>query len=280
MPILKRAGRPTLHYAVDDFTDPWKNARTVVLQHGFGRSGAFWYSWVPYLSRYFRVVRPDLRGLGRSPVDFEPHGGLSVDAYLEDLFAILDDLGVDAAHVCGESFGGILGMAAAATRPERIRTLSLVSAPVRLNEKHKETFAAGFSSRQEALRTLGAKRWAAMTNDSTRFPPGTDEGLREWYAAEMGKSDVEVLCALYELLRDATAEPYLKRIKAPVLALYPTAGPITDEEQRMLLQRDIANLRFIEVPSRFHSILTLKPALCAQHVLQFASEFDGTPCHE
>lgn len=280
MPLLQRAGKPTLHYVVDDFTDPWKRAQTIVLQHGFGRSGVFWYSWVPYLARFFRVVRPDLRGLGRSPVDFEPRGGISIDAYLEDLDAIIDMLAVESVHFCGESFGGILGMAAAATRPARVRTLSLVSAPVRLNEKHKETFAAGFPSRQEALRSLGVKKWAEITNDSTRFPPGTDPGLTKWYAAEMGKSDVEVLCALYELLRTASAEPFLPRIKAPVLALYPTRGPITDDEQQRLLRQHVPHLRLIEVPSEYHSILTLEPALCAQHVLRFAAEFDGASCHD
>lgn len=280
MPFLKRAGKPTLHYAVDDYTDPWKKAPTIVLQHGFGRSGTFWYAWVPYLSRFYRVVRPDLRGLGRSPVDFDPAKGLSIEAYLDDLFAILDEIGTDAAHFCGESFGGILGMIAAATQPERIRTLSLVSAPVRLNEQHKETFAAGFASREEALRTLGAKRWAAHTNGTTRFPPGTDEGLREWYAQEMGKSDVEVLCALYGLLRDASAEAFLSRIRTPVLGLYPSNGPITNDEQRQMLKKGIPQMRFIEVPSAFHSILTLHPALCAKSVLHFAAQADGMPCHE
>lgn len=65
MALLQRAGFPTLHYALDDFTDPWKNAPYLILQHGYGRSGMFWYGWVPYLSRHFKIVRPDLRGLGQ-----------------------------------------------------------------------------------------------------------------------------------------------------------------------------------------------------------------------
>ena len=69
MPLIERKGKPALHYRVDDFTDPWKNAPTVLLQHGFGRSSQFWTSWVPYLSRFYKVVRPDLRGLGLSPVE-------------------------------------------------------------------------------------------------------------------------------------------------------------------------------------------------------------------
>ena len=71
MPIIKRDNKPDLYYQVDDFTDPWSNAPTLILQHGYGRTSDFWFQWVPYLSRFFKVVRPDLRGLGKSGKDFD-----------------------------------------------------------------------------------------------------------------------------------------------------------------------------------------------------------------
>lgn len=280
MPFLKRPDKPTLHYRVDDFTDPWKNAPTILLQHGFGRSSQFWYSWVPYLARFYKVVRADLRGLGQSPLEFDPAKDLTIENYVDDLVALVDALGVESVHYCGESFGGILGMVLAATQPARVRTLSLVSAPVSLNQKHQETFAVGFGSREEALRAIGAEKWAAMTNGTTRFPPGTDPGLLAWYAAEMGKSNVEVLCGLYGLLRNATAAPFLSKIEAPVLGLYPTGGPITSREQEEQLARGIPHMQFVHVPTAFHSVLTLLPATCADHVLHFISAHDGRTCRE
>ena len=45
MSLVRKAGRPALHYVVDDYTDPWKNAPYILLQHGNGRSGRFWYSF-------------------------------------------------------------------------------------------------------------------------------------------------------------------------------------------------------------------------------------------
>lgn len=277
MPFIKRARKPTLHYRIDDFTDPWKNAGTILLQHGYGRSTQFWYGWVPYLSRFYKVVRPDLRGLGESPVDFNPATDITLDGYVEDLMAVLDELKLESVHYCGESCGGIIGMALAAGHPERVRTLSLVAAPVSLNQKTHERYAAGYASREEALRTMGAKKWAAATYV---FPPGTDPGLHEWYAGEVGKSDVEVLCGLYGLLRHASGKDFLPRIKAPVLGLYPTSGPITSREQEEQLAAGIKNLRMIHLPTGFHSIVTLKPAVCAQHVLHFAAQYDGIACHE
>ena len=280
MPHLQRKGKPALHYRFDDFTDPWKNAPTILLQHGFGRSSRFWYSWVPYLSRFYKIVRPDLRGLGLSPVEFNPATDITIENYIEDMTALLEALGLESVHYCGESFGGILGMVLAATQPARVRTLSLVSAPVSLNQKHQETFAVGFKSREDALRSIGAKKWAAQTNGTTRFPPGTDPGLLEWYASEMGQSDVEVMCGLYGLLRHASAESFLPKIKAPVLGLYPTGGPITSREQEEQLAAGIPQMSFIHVPTAFHSVLTLLPATCASHVLHFAAAHDGIACRE
>ena len=31
MPVLRRAGKPTLHYALDDYTDPWRHAPHLLL---------------------------------------------------------------------------------------------------------------------------------------------------------------------------------------------------------------------------------------------------------
>src|ERR1700754_1066658 len=85
MPFLKRPGEPDLYYDVDDYTAPWRNAPYLVLQHGYGRSGRFWYSWVPYLARFYKVVRPDLRGLGRSAAPFDLERAFTYENCIADL---------------------------------------------------------------------------------------------------------------------------------------------------------------------------------------------------
>ncbi len=281
MPFCRRRTKPTLHYRIDDFTDPWKQSRTILLQHGYARSSQFWRAWVPYLSRFYRVVRPDLRGHGESPVDFDPATQSTVECYIEDLTAVLDELELESVHFCGESFGGILGMALAAEHPRRVRTLSLVAAPVYQNQKSQEAYAGGYPTREEALRALGTRKWAAAIYGAPDFfPAGTDPGLRQWYVGEIGKSDPEVLCGLYGLLRHASAQDFLPRIKAPVLGLYPTAGALTSPEQEQLLAAGISNLRMIHLPTSSHAILTLQPATCAGHVLHFAAQYDGIACRE
>jgi 3-oxoadipate enol-lactonase len=280
MPLLKRNALPTLHYALDDFTDPWKNAPYLILQHGYGRAGAFWYSWVPYLSRHYKVVRPDLRGLGRSEAPADLETGLSAAAYIEDLVALIEALGGGPVHYCGESLGGILGMVLAAEHPDKLRTLSLVAAPVLINADTQKTFAFGHPSWPEALRAMGSRKWSEAANTATRFPADTDPGLLRWYAEQMGQSRVEVLVRMSRIAAGVDATPYLQRIRTPTLGLYPAQAPITIQAQEETLKKGIANLRIVHVASRHHTIQNLLPATLAKQVLYFAAQHDGIACDE
>ena len=280
MPHLTRPGKPTLYYAVDDHTDPWKDAPYLVLQHGFARSHRVWYSWIPYLSRYYKVVRPDLRGMGRSSADFDLQHGVNLDAYLEDFNALVDALGGGPVHYCGESLGGILGMPIAAEYPARVRTLTIVSSPVHLHGKDEKTSAYGHSSRAEALRKMGAHGWAAASNAGRRFAPDADPGMMKWMVDEMGESNVNVLIATYQFASTFEALPYLPRIKTPMLGIYPTNGPISGDEQIELLKSHVPHAQVIRLATRYHAINTIQPAACATALLHFAAQHDGIACHE
>ena len=280
MPILQRAGQPALHYALDDFTDPWRNAPHLILQHGYGRSANFWTPWVPYLSRFFKVVRPDLRGLGKSEAPTDLDNSLNVGAYISDLVAIIGTLGSAPVHYCGESLGGILGMVLAAEHPRLVRTLSLVAAPVIINKDTQQAFAFDHPTWQDALRNMGSRAWADAANGATRFPAGTDPGLLAWYADEMGKSNVDVLIRMSRIASAVDATPYLERVKAPTLGLYPANAPVTIQTQEQTIRKGIANLKIVHVPSSHHAIQNIMPAMLARQVLYFAAQNDGTSCAE
>lgn len=280
MPYLERSGKPTIYYELDDYTDPWKQAPVVLLQHGFGRSSRFWYSWVPYLSRFYRVVRPDLRGLGNSSTEFDVERELGLAQYLDDLNAIIDDVGVDSVHYCGEASGGLLGMAFAAEHAERVRTLSLVAAPTYINQYNKDSTTYGYSSRIEALRKMGARGWAEASNSGRRFPPDGDPGMLAWFVDELGKSNLEVLVAMTRWSMEFSAAPYLPRITAPVLGLYPSAGTVTDDTQIQMLRDNVPGIRIVHLATHYQAVVNIKPATCALEVLHFVAQHDGIACHE
>jgi 3-oxoadipate enol-lactonase len=280
MPYLERPGKAKLHYLVDDCTDPWKNAPYLILQHGNGRSSRFWYSWIPYLSRFYRVVRPDARGLGLSPADFDVARDITVDALIEDLLAVVDHVDADSVHFCGESMGGILGLAFAATHPQRVRTLTLVATPVFISDKMKETYSMGHASRVDAMKEMGRDAWLKATNRSTRFPPHSDPGLLDWYEAEFAKSSPEVQLAYATLVNGANAAGFLPRVTQPVLGLYPTNGPITSAEQEQMLVDQLEDFTLVHLPTQYHMVHHIAPAACATHLLHFMAQHDGIACHE
>ena len=280
MPLIESPGKPALHYALDDFTDEWKNAPVFILQHGYGRSGWFWRRWVPYLSRHYRVVRPDLRGFGGSPLDFDPETGYSVDFFLEDMLRVLDEVSPGrAVHYAGESIGGIVGMALAARHPERLKSLTIVSAPTIIPQHVQDTFAFGHPTWQDALRAMGPEAWAAAANGSSRFPPGTDPGLLAQYAKEMGRSNIEALVGLSRAAAKIDVSACLPQIRTPTLGLYPAGGRITGSEEEKV-RYGIAGIRFVRLPTQFHSVQFLMAAECATHALHFAAQIDGVPCRD
>ena len=93
MPFLPARDGVMLHYALHDYTDPWTDAPVLFLQHGFGRNARLWFNMIPTLGRFYRVVCPDMRGLGGSSRDFDLTQGFTLDNLLSDVLGIADALG-------------------------------------------------------------------------------------------------------------------------------------------------------------------------------------------
>ena len=275
MPSFSRPNGLTLSYEIDDFTDPWRKAPYLILQHGNGRSARFWYRWVPYLSRFYKVIRPDMRGLGKSVAALDLDRDMTVDALIDDLTGLLDHLGAEQVHYCGESTGGILGIALSARRPERIKTLTLVSAPVFIEDSNRERYALGHGSALEAAEKLGVRTWAEATTKSTRIPADTDPELCAWFVDELVKGNADVQAAMTRMIHSVNVTELLPAVRAPVLGLYPTGGHITTDSQEKLLKEGLRNFTLIHLPLHYHMVHLIYPATCTREVLRFCAEHDG-----
>jgi len=95
------------------------NSVPVVLLHGWTLTADvnFFKVFAP-LSEHHRVIAPDIRMHGRGP-----RNGFSVDQATNDVIAVLDELDVDRAIVCGYSMGGGIAAALASSYPERVAGL-------------------------------------------------------------------------------------------------------------------------------------------------------------
>lgn len=94
----------------------------VLLIMGLGYPAAMWYRMLPYLTDGYRTIRFDNRGVGSTGV---PPGPYRIETMADDGVAVLDDAGVDAAHVVGASLGGVIAQELTLRHPERVRSLVL-----------------------------------------------------------------------------------------------------------------------------------------------------------
>ena len=97
MPTLKRTANPSIHYEIDDYTDPWKPADTLILVHAAMGSSKRFYAWVPHLARHVRVVRIDMRGHGSSGIPGPDQ--LSPQRLVQDVIELADRVGARRFHV-------------------------------------------------------------------------------------------------------------------------------------------------------------------------------------
>ena len=99
----------------------------VLLLHGSGPGVSAWANWrlvIPRLAENFRTIAPDIVGFGFTQ---RPEGiRYDMETWLKHALDFLDAMGIEKAHVVGNSFGGALSVALAIHAPERVSRLVLM----------------------------------------------------------------------------------------------------------------------------------------------------------
>lgn len=103
----------------------------MLLIGGLFVSHAIWDPLIPLLKNDFMLIAPDNRGI----VEIPP-GPYTTSQMAEDLIHILDELGVDQAHIVGHSLGGAIAQVIALNHPQRVLSLSLCSSFDKLSKKN------------------------------------------------------------------------------------------------------------------------------------------------
>jgi pimeloyl-ACP methyl ester carboxylesterase len=95
----------------------------IVMIHGFPMTRDIWDAQAENLAQHMLVIRPDLRGMGRSSV---PDGPYLMETLAADVAAVLDAQGIERAAIVGHSLGGYVAMAFCRMFSERVTRLALV----------------------------------------------------------------------------------------------------------------------------------------------------------
>lgn len=138
----------TVHYEDEGTGEP------VLLIHGHTMDGRIWAPVMPtLLGAGLRVLRPDLRGHGRST---RPDSGYHVSHHAADMVTVLEDAGIAATTVVGYSIGGAIALEMAVTLADRIRGLVLVS-PVMPDRPFEPTFMENLKEVARVTRGQGVR---------------------------------------------------------------------------------------------------------------------------
>ena len=101
------------------------DGEVVVLLHGWPHTSHGWRHVIPRLVGQFRVIAPDLRGLGDSS---KPEQGFDNGSVAGDVIELLDSLDVREFSLVGHDWGGPVAFAATLIARDRVNKLTLIDA--------------------------------------------------------------------------------------------------------------------------------------------------------
>ncbi|EIT83678.1 beta-ketoadipate enol-lactone hydrolase [Fictibacillus macauensis ZFHKF-1] len=115
----------------------------VVFVHGAGGSSSIWFKQLREFRQHFNIVLVDLRGHGRSQKNIPLLKNYSFQALSRDVLHVLDHLSIARAHFIGISLGTILIQTIAEMEPDRVASMTLGGAVMKLNFRSRFLIALG-----------------------------------------------------------------------------------------------------------------------------------------
>jgi pimeloyl-ACP methyl ester carboxylesterase len=171
----------------------------VLLLHGFPENGTIWAGIVPALQNNFRVIIPDLPGVGGSDLS----GSDSIEVMAKMLNTILENEHIDELVVVGHSMGGYVALAFANLFPIKVKGLSLVhSTPAADDDQKKEN-----RSKAIAIIEKGGKEPFLKQLIPTLFATGFAETHKEVLRTQLDRAMTVVPDSLVNYYRAMMNRP-------------------------------------------------------------------------
>lgn len=261
MPSVRVDGNFTAHYEDHYFGEPWLDPEVVLMVHGAAESSRAWFAWVPRLARRYRVIRIDQRGSGQSseaPPDFD----WSLEALANDLARFLDALGILSVHVVAAKLGAAVGFQFTAMHPERVRTLSVLGAPVRKARDRASRIGSGES------RISDLRAWAGESQRA-RLGAGVSDAQVAWWTDYMAGAQVKGVEGLGVIMRNLDNFKDLRRVRVPTLVVTTEGSALGSVEAVQEWSGQIQNVKMVVLPGDSYHIAAAAPDACADLVLSF-----------
>ncbi|WP_033295864.1 alpha/beta fold hydrolase [Amycolatopsis jejuensis] len=250
----------------------------LVLLHGFPHTWQLWSEVVPPLAEHYRVIAPDLRGLGASS---RPEGASHAQAVADDIDTLLDALGEPTAAVAAIDLAVPGALLFALTKPERVRRIVLMESLAGRLPGAEEFLAGGppwwfgFHAQPGLAETVLSGHEAEYVGwfiDQGTHGRGISPAVQRAFAdAYTGPDALRRAFAYYRALPESArqiAEAAQKRLSVPAMAI--GAHPVGDALERQL--RPIADdLTGHVIPDCGHLIPLDRPEELLDLLLPFLS---------
>jgi len=222
----------------------------LVLVHALGHSAHSYDHVAQQLNQRYRVIAIDLHGHGDS--DWSSTGDYSVESYVADLHALINQLHLRGVSLIGCSIGGRVVQVYASMHPERVhKMISLDVGPAR-PESTTRTLTERIQREQEGWASQ-EELFASLRRNPTRTPETVHRHEVEYETKKLPngrivwKYDPKVTNGLGPI----ELWEYVRRIKAP--SLYVVGGRsrlVTAEEQAKL--RTLSFAEVVTIPDAGH----------------------------
>ena len=231
----------------------------IVLLHGYPLNHTIWKPVADLLQDRARVIMPDLRGHGRSPVG---EGEPSIRQMAEDVYALLEKLSIDRAIVVGQSMGGYVALSFAHAYPRLLAGLGLIATQAEADTPEK---------RQARLQTASEVKRRSLKGVLAAMPPKMSPRAdiqAATHAIIADASRAGVIYALKAMADRPAALDWLTEIEVPAVVVSGLQDAFMPHERGITLAQMLGRAWLVELPDAGHMPMLEEPRAVADALLQ------------
>jgi pimeloyl-ACP methyl ester carboxylesterase len=266
--------------SIELFYEEHGSGEPLLLIMGLAADSTAWAFQVPELSKHYRTIVFDNRGVGRSS---KPPGPYSIHQMADDARALLDSLAIERCHVVGVSMGGMIAQELVLRCPERVRGLVLACTypePDADVEEQRHVTLAKFGGSVDAA---GGVKIDFSALDPVQFFQGMLPLVfnQEFIDRELPKMlqifggslrygfRLEAILGQVAAVMGHRATDRLHEIKAPTLVLTGDRDRLISPANSEILASNIPGAKLVKVPGGSHGFNFETPEIFNRHVLDF-----------
>ena len=194
-------------------------ATPILFLHGVGSDKSVWAPQLAHFGTSRRALAFDYPGYGESDA---PEAGATRDDFAAAILAAMDALGIDRAHVCGLSLGGVIAIAMHHSAPDRCRSLILADS-FAVHPDGQAIFDRSVAA-SESMTELAAARTPAI------LASGTSEELHQEVREAMAAIDPGAFRIGARAVWLADQRDRVAKIVVPTLVLVGDQDTVTPPE--------------------------------------------------